>query len=119
MLGLPQQLTFHSATLRWDDNSLTNKVVDFAAKSQNMSSDDIRNQAKAIVPFLTAQLNNPELSSAITAAVMKYLDSPQSLEIVAMPAAPVPVAQIAAAGMGNPLDLTKILGVTVKANESK
>jgi hypothetical protein len=119
MLGLMQQLTFHSATLRWDDNSLTNKVVDFAAKSQNMSSDDIRNQAKAIVPFLTAQLNNPELSSAITAAVTKYLDSPQSLEIVAMPAAPVPVAQIAAAGMGNPLELTKILAVTVKANESK
>ena len=48
-----------------------------------MSPDDIKNQAKAIVPFLTAQLNNPELSSVVTAAVTKYLDDPKSLEIAA------------------------------------
>jgi hypothetical protein len=94
-------------------------VVDYAAKMQNMKPDDIKNQAKAIVPFLTAQLNNPELSSAITAAVTKYLDAPQSMEISAKPAAPVPFAQIAAAGMSNPVDLTKSLGVTVTANTDK
>ena len=37
MLGLMQQLTFYSATLRWDDGSLTNKAVDYIAKNQNMS----------------------------------------------------------------------------------
>ena len=31
MLGLMQQLTFHSASIRWDDNSLTKKVLDFVA----------------------------------------------------------------------------------------
>lgn len=119
MLGLMQQLTFHTASLRWDDDSLTNKVVDYVAKMQNMKPDDIKNQAKAIVPFLTAQLNNPELSSAITAAVTKYLDDPKSLEVSAEPSAPVPFAQIMAAGMANPVDLTKSLGVTVSANESE
>jgi len=117
MLGLMQQLTFHSASLRWDDSSLTNKAIDYVAKSQNMSADDIKNQAKAIVPFLAAQLNNAELSSLITAAVTKYLDDPKSLQISATPPAPVPFAQIAATGMANPVDLTKTLGVTVKANE--
>ncbi len=119
MLGLMQQLTFYSATLRWDDGSLTNKAVDYIAKNQNMSAEDIKNQAKAIVPFLTAQLNNPELSSVITAAVTKYLNDPKSLEIAATPPAPVPFAQIAATSMTNPIELTKSLGVTVKANESK
>jgi len=117
MLGLMQQLTFHSASLRWDDDSLTGKAIDYIAKMQNMKPDDIKNQAKAIVPFLTAQLNNPELSSVITAAVTKYLDDPQSLEVSAEPPAPVPFAQIAAASMANPLELTKSLGVTVTANE--
>ncbi len=118
MLGLMQQLTFQTATLRWDDDSLTNRVIDYVAGMQKMKPDDIRNQAKAIVPFMTAQLNNPELSSAITAAVTKFLDDPKSLEITAAPAAPVPFAQIMAAGMANPLDLTKTLSVAVTANEN-
>jgi hypothetical protein len=117
MLGLMQQLTFHSTGLRWDDDSLTGKVLEYVAKQQNMKVDDIKNQAKAIVPFLTGQLNNPELSAQITAAVSTYLDDPQSIEVVAEPAAPVPFAQIMAAGMSNPLDLTKTLGVTVTANQ--
>jgi hypothetical protein len=119
MLGLMQQLTFHSASLRWDDDSLANKVLDYVAKMQNMKPDDIKNQAKAIVPFLTAQLNNPELSQQITAAVNKFLDDPKSLEISAEPATPVPFAQIAAAGMSNPIELTKTLAVSVDANEDE
>ena len=116
ILGLMQQLTFKSASLRWDDDSLTGKVLEFVAKQQNMKVDDIKNQAKAIVPFLTTQLNNPELSTQITAAVSAYLDDPKSIEIAAAPASPVPFAQIAA-GAQNPLELPKLLGVTIKANE--
>ncbi|MBS3649243.1 hypothetical protein KEU06_11545 [Pseudaminobacter sp. 19-2017] len=118
MLGLMQQLTFHSASLRWDDDTLTDKIIEYVAKSQNMKPEDIKNQAKAIMPFLTAQLNNPELSGQITSAVNAYLDNPQSLEISASPSTPVPFAQIMAAGMSDPMDLTKSLGVTVKANQA-
>ncbi|PSJ65788.1 hypothetical protein [Kumtagia ephedrae] len=117
MLGLMQQLTFHSASLRWDDDSLTGKAIDYIAKQQNMKPEDIKNQAKAIAPFLAAQLNNPELSSAITAAVTKYLDDPKSLEVTAEPDAPVPFAQIMAAGAANPTELTKTLSVSVTAND--
>jgi hypothetical protein len=119
MLGLMQQLTFASASLRWDDDSLTGKVLDYVAKQQNMKVDDIKNQAKAITPFLAAQLNNPELSSQITAAVTAFLDEPKSIEIAAVPPAPVPFAQIAAAGMSAPMELPKTLGVTVQANEDQ
>jgi len=116
MLGLLQQLTFHSASMRWDDDSLTGKVIEYVAKQQNMKPEDIKNQAKAIVPFLTGQLNNPELSNQITTAVNTYLDDPKSIEINAAPAAPVPFAQIMGSAMSNPLDLTKALGLTVSAN---
>jgi hypothetical protein len=119
MLGLMQQLTFHSATVRWDDDSLTDKAIAYVAGMQNMKPDDIKNQAKAIVPFLTGQLNNPELSSQITTAISKFLDGPQSLEVTAEPATPVPFAQIAAAGMSNPLELTKTLAVGVTANDGE
>ena len=117
VLGLMQQLTFNGASIRFADNSLTNKVLDYVGKQQGMSGKDIANQAKAIVPFGMAQLNNPELTSQVTTAVSAYLDSPKSLEIAAEPAAPVPFSQIMAGAMANPADLTKTLGVSVKANE--
>jgi hypothetical protein len=117
MLGLMQQMTLNGASFTFEDDSLTGKVLEFIGKQQGMSASDIANQAKAIVPFLTGQLNHPELATQVSTAVNAYLDDPQNLEIAAEPAAPVPFAAIAAAGMGNPLELTKTLGVTVKANQ--
>jgi hypothetical protein len=117
MLGLLQQLSLNSASIRFDDDSLTNKVLAYVGKQQGMSAKDIANQAKAIVPFGMSQLNNPELTAQVTAAVGKFLDEPKSLEISAEPPAAVPFALIMAGAMSNPLDLPKTLGVTVKANE--
>lgn len=117
MLGLMQQLTFNSTSIRFDDDSLTNKVLDYVGKQQGMSGKDIANQAKAIIPFGMAQLQNPELTAQVSAAVGKFLDDPQSLEILAEPPSAVPFALIMAGAMSNPYDLTKTLGVTVKANE--
>jgi hypothetical protein len=117
MLGLMQQLTLHAASIRFDDDSLTKKVLDYLGKQQGMSGSDIANQAKAIVPFLTAQLNNPDLSAQITTAVNAFLDNPQNIEVAAAPTSPVPFALIMAGAMSNPLDLTKTLGVKVTANQ--
>lgn len=117
MLGLMQQLTIASASIRFDDDSITNKVLDYVGSQQGVSGKDIANQAKAIVPFLTGQLNNPELAAQISAAVNAYLDDPQNIEIAAEPSSPVPVAAIAAGAMSNPMDLTKTLGVKVTANQ--
>jgi len=118
MLGLLQQLTFNGASIRFDDDSLTNKVLEYAAKQQGMTAKDIANQAKAIVPFGMAQLNNPELTAQVTSAVSAYLDNPRSLEIAARPASPVPFALLMANGMSNPLELPKTLGLTVTANQN-
>lgn len=120
MLGLLQQLTFHSASLRWDDDSLTNKAIDFIAQSNGQKPEDIKNQAKAVVPFLMAQLNNPELTQQVTDAVTKYLDDPKSFEITAEPENGVPFAVIMAGAMsGAPQDLAKTLSVSVSANEDE
>jgi len=117
ILGLMQQLTFNSASVRWDDDSLTKKVLDFVAKSNNQKPEDIVNQAKAVVPFLMAQLNNAELTQQVTEAVTKYLDEPKSIEISAEPDAAVPFAVIMAGAMsGAPQDLAKTLAVSVDAN---
>jgi hypothetical protein len=53
MLGLMQQLTVNAAAVRFDDDSLTGKVLNYMAGQQGAQPADIANQAKAIVPFLT------------------------------------------------------------------
>ncbi len=116
MLGLLQQLTFNGASIRFDDDSLTAKVLGYVAGQQGMKPQDIANQAKAIVPFGMAQLNDPELTQQVSAAVSAYLDNPRSIELAARPASPVPFALIMAGAMSSPQDLTKTLGVRVKAN---
>jgi hypothetical protein len=119
ILGLMQQLTFNAASVRWDDDSLTKKVLDFVASSQGQKPEDIANQAKAVVPFLMATLNNPELTQQVTEAVTKYLDEPKSIEISAEPDAAVPFAVIMAGAMSSaPQDLAKTLAVSVSANEN-
>lgn len=117
MLGLMQQITFNSAKIRFDDNSLTNKILDFVAAQQGMKRSDIANQAKAILPFALAQLNNPEFTAQITSAVSAYLDDPQSIEVSAEPGTPLPIAMLIAGGMSAPENLPNQLGVKVTANQ--
>ncbi|MGO4452134.1 hypothetical protein AB4Y96_24710 [Phyllobacterium sp. TAF24] len=117
MLGLMQQLSFTGASIRFDDGSLTNKALDYAAKQQGMKRDDLVNQGKAILPMMAAQLGNAEFAQALGTAVSAYLDSPKNIEIKAAPGKSVPFAIIAAGGMADPKSLIKTLGVTVNANQ--
>ena len=47
MLGLMQQLSLNGATIRFDDDSLTGKILDFVAQQQGQKREDIVNLAKA------------------------------------------------------------------------
>ena len=117
MLGLIQQLNFNSMSIRFDDASLTGRVLDYAAKQAGQDKAAITNQTKAMVPFMAAQLQDPEFAAKVTEAASAYLDAPKSLEIKAVPAAPVPFALLIATGSTTPMALIKQLNVTVTANQ--
>jgi hypothetical protein len=112
-----QGLTFHSAAISVDDDSLTGRVLAYVARNQGMKPADIANQAKAVLPFLLLQLNNPELTAQATQAVSAFLDDPKNLTVSARPAQPVPFAMLMATAMMAPADLTRSLGLTVSAND--
>lgn len=117
MMGLMQQLTFHSARIHFHDDTLTNKVLELFAKQQGTQTRDVANQAKAMVPFMMMQLGDQELTMQATNAVSAFLDDPQNLVVAAQPAAPMPFALIMAGAMSAPQALPQQLGVTVTANE--
>ena len=117
MLGIIQQMNFISASIRFDDASVTGRVIDYAAKQAGQPRDAIIAQSKAVIPFAVAQLKDPEFAAKVTEAASAYMDNPKSLEIKATPAAPVPFALLMATGSTTPEALIKQLNVTVTANQ--
>ncbi len=116
MMGLMQQLTFNSAAVRFDDASITKRVLDFAGQQQGVNGEQFAQSLKAMAPIMLARLNMPEFQAQLTTALNAYLDNPESIEIVAAPSSPVPVPQIMGAVMGAPQTIPQVLGVSVNAN---
>jgi hypothetical protein len=124
MLALAQQLSLNGATIRFDDASLTGKILDFVAMQQGQKREDVVNIAKAGLPFALMQMQLPDLATAIAPAINTFLDDPKSIEIKAAPPSPVPFTLIGGAAMANPNDpgatakaIWNMLGVTVTANQ--
>ena len=54
----------HELTIRYDDNSLAGRVLDFLAKQQGMSRADYAKQISAALPFLLDRAQQPGLPGA-------------------------------------------------------
>ena len=117
MMGLMQQLTFTSATISFDDASLTGRLLEFAGKKQGVTGEQMAQAAKGMLPLVVGQLGVPALQSQIIAAANVYLENPKNLSVTAKPASPVPFPQIMGAGMGDPRQLVDLLNVQITANE--
>ncbi len=117
MMGLVQQLTFNSASISFEDASITKKLLDYAGSEQGVSGDQMAQSLKGLIPIMLAQLNMPELQNQIAEAANAYLDDPKSITISAEPKEPVPFPMIMGAAMGAPQTIPQVLGVTVTANQ--
>ena len=117
MMGLVQQLTFNSASISFEDASITKKLLDYAGGEQGVTGDQMAQSLKGLVPIMIAQLNMPDLQNQISEAVNTYLDDPKSLTISAEPKEPVPFPMIMGAAMGAPNTVPSVLGVKVTAND--
>lgn len=116
-LGLMQQLTFNSLSLRFDDASVTNKILDMVASQQGMTREQMVQGLQGMLPFALAQLQNPEFQQHVSEAVGAYLADPKNIEISAKPSGPMPFASLAGAAMTAWQSLPEMLNVQVTANQ--
>lgn len=117
MMGLMQQLNLHSISLRFDDASLTGRILDYAAKQSGQQREAIAAQVKGMAPMVVMQLQDANLTTSVTNAVTAYIDNPKSFEIKAAPAAPVAFSVLMASGMSSPSALIQQLNVQIVANQ--
>jgi hypothetical protein len=115
ILQLTSNIAVSGLKVGFTDGSLTNRLIDFFAASQNMDRAQIIATAAASVQLGLTELKNQDFTNRVIAAVNSFLASPASIHVQAA-MAPVKVEQFIQAGE-DPAALMNLLQVEVKANE--
>ncbi|MFD1792753.1 hypothetical protein ACFSE0_14120 [Ochrobactrum teleogrylli] len=116
ILGLAEQLNLKNLTIRFDDASLTEKLLTYYAKQQGSDAKALGEQLKMMVPLMATQLKNPEFAQQLKAASDKYFSDPKSLTLSASPDQPVTFASIVATASLDPTKIIQLLKVGIDAN---
>ncbi|WP_349360852.1 hypothetical protein [Stappia sp.] len=117
-MGLMQGLLLEEITLRIDNASLIERVLDRQAEEAGTTREAFVEQLAGALPMMLSILDNAEFQTRVADAAGTFLRDPQSLSATAKPAAPVAFAQILGTAMMAPQALPDILGVTILANEN-
>jgi hypothetical protein len=104
-------------TFRFEDQSITKKVIPLLAKMQGMDEATMVANAGAMLQLGLAELKNPTFTQKAVEAINAFLKDPRSLTILAKPAQPITVQQIMALDPNNPGAAIDQLGVTISAND--
>lgn len=112
-----QGVSVANLTIRYDDASLAGRALTLSAKDQDVTEPELIDTLNMQVSQMLAMLENKGFEEKVSAAVKMFLNNPQSLEISAKPAAPVPFAQLVGTVMMAPQTLPNVLSVVVAANE--
>ena len=119
MMGLISQLYLNSADITFIDDSLTGKLLDFYAKQNGQTREQLSANLVGMLPAVLSYVQNPDFQKEVTDAVTAYLADPQSLSITVEPDSPVPATQLIGAAMGAPQTLPSVLSLSVTSNDAE
>ena len=111
LLGIVQQLKIGNINLRYEDNSLVSRILDYYAKQNTVTRDDFIKQILESWSLVGTKIDDPEFIKSTSEQLENFLYNPKSLSISATPEAPVqlPIAYMAAVTSGAKfIDLFKI-----------
>ena len=111
LLGIVQQLKIGNINLRYEDNSLVNRILDYYAKQNTVTRDDFIKQILESWSLIGAKVDDPEFIKSTSEQIENFLYNPKSLSVSATPeaAVPLPIAYMAAVTSGAKfIDLFKI-----------
>ena len=116
---MPQlmNVSLNGLKVRFEDASITKKVLPLIARMQGMDEAAMVANAGAMMQLSLMQLKNQAFTDQVVAAVNTFLKDPKSFTVSFQPAAPVKVQQLMTLDPGNPGAAVDVLGVSVTAND--
>jgi hypothetical protein len=112
-----QAVSLNGASIRFEDDSITKKLLPMLAAMQGMDEATLVQSAGPMLQMGLMQLNNPEFATQVAGAVNAFLKEPKSLTVALKPASPVKVEQLMGLNPGDPAAAISLLGVTVTSND--
>lgn len=112
-----QGVEIKGASVRFDDASITKKMLPLVAAMQGMDEQVLLASIPPTIQLTLVQLQNEALTKQAVDAVTKFLADPKSFMISLKPTAPMKVSDFSALDPAKPGDAITKLGVTVTANE--
>ncbi|MGE3830469.1 MAG: hypothetical protein AB7F76_05680 [Parvibaculaceae bacterium] len=110
-------LSIAGVKFRFEDASLTKRLITFAAKMQGMDEATMVANAGAMLTLGLSQLKHPDFAAKTSAAVNAFLKDPKSFTLTIKPAQPVQVLQLMGVNPAEPGKIIDLLGVSVSAND--
>jgi hypothetical protein len=116
---MPQlmNVSLSSLQFRFEDASITKKLLPVIAKMQGMEEAAMVANAGAVLQISLMQLRNQAFTDQAVGAVNAFLKEPKSLTITLKPTVPVKVQQIMTLDPSNPGVAIDVLGASVTAND--
>lgn len=112
-----QQVLLNGASVRFEDQSLVNRLLPMAAAINGMDEKTLRASIGPMVQLALVQFQNEAFTQQAMAAVNAFFADPRSLTITAKPATALSVAQLSAMDPNKPGEAITRLGITVTAND--
>jgi len=112
-----QNISLNHFNFRFEDASLTKRLLPMAAAMQGMDEATMVANAGAMLQMGLMQLNNQAFTDQVVGAVNAFLKDPKSITIALKPAAPVKVQQLMTLNPADPGAAINLLGVSVTAND--
>ena len=106
----------HQLTVRYSDNSLTDRILDSVAESQGVTRKEYIEQLSAALPFLLLTLSNPAFQEKTGAAISGFLNDPHSLTVRVEPDTPVSGSEILSMLKSKPSTVPDRLKASIEAN---
>lgn len=106
----------NKAQIRFVNTGIVDRFLDMQANAMGASRADLVAQFSSALPLMLNVIGNQGFQDKVAAAATAFLQTPQSLTLIAGPSSPVPVMQLVGAFMNAPQTLPDVLTLDVKAN---
>lgn len=115
-LGFADEVSLKRARIRFEDASLTGRLLSLAAEVEGTDVASLVADGTADIETTLAGMLEPKIAREVAEAITAYLNDPQSITIALSPAQPVRFAQVMA-GLESPAALITLLQLRVTAND--
>jgi|GEM_PF-1417530 len=117
LMSMLNKLSFNAASLRFDDDGITSKIIAFLAAQNDAPPEVMAAGFAAMLPAFAAEAGlPPQMQQQIMEAGSAFLTNPQNLEITITADAPVPFSAFAAAE-DDPTAILELVDIAITGNQ--